>query len=342
MKTLTLRSMALCGSIPTTAAGITAFSAGRSLAFAEAILAKYSGMAGTEPSGAVMVFLTAHKEEAETERRRRERIELALRLVFVKYLAGNVENRPITINNTFADYLGAASILINAPARIESPRAFTAMQTLSMQLQAAKDPEAASGALAAYFRAETNVLHRAQLVHTVESILQVQAAQEPSVTAVPPVQKETIRRFAELVHRENPAEQLPVDAAEAALHEREVQQLREKLQINTSAEHTERIELAERAEHTEQFSERTAREVQQLREQLHTKALTEHASHTEREVQRYQTDAELYHRETLRETAADREHTEHTTAHTEREVQQYHTDAELHHRETLRETASEQ
>ena len=87
MKTLTLKCMTLCGSMPTTASGVTAFAAGRSLAFAEAILAKYSGMAGTEPSGAVMVFLTAHKEEAETERRRREHLFGALELLLVKSAA---------------------------------------------------------------------------------------------------------------------------------------------------------------------------------------------------------------------------------------------------------------
>jgi hypothetical protein len=178
MKTLTLKCMTLCGSMPTTASGVTAFAAGRSLAFAEAILAKYSGMAGTEPSGAVMVFLTAHKDEAETERRRREHIELALKLVFVKYLASRAEFHPITVNNTFTDYLQTASLLINAPARIESPRAFAAAQMLAGNLQSAQDPGEVSDALAVYLHSETNMVSRAHLVHTVENILRGQSAAE--------------------------------------------------------------------------------------------------------------------------------------------------------------------
>ena len=184
MKTLTLKSMALCGAMQTTASRGSLFAAGRSLAFAEAILAKYSGMAGMEPSGAMMVFLTSHKDEAEDDRRRREHIELALKLVFVKYLTSRTEFHPITVNNTFADYLQTASLLINAPARIESPRAFAAAQTLAGNLQAARDPEEASGALAVYLQSETNVISRAQLVNTVENILRGQsaAAQLPART----------------------------------------------------------------------------------------------------------------------------------------------------------------
>ena len=290
MKTLTLKSMARCGAMQTTASRVPLFAAGRSIAFAEAILAKYSGMAGMEPSGAMMVFLTSHKDEAEDDRRRREHIELALKLVFVKYLTSRTEFHPITVNNTFADYLQTASLLINAPARIESPRAFAAAQTLAGNLQAARDPEEASGALAVYLQSETNVISRAQLVNTVENILRGQsaAAQLPARTESAAVrriesgeyaqpsavnllaERETIRRFAELVHREISA---PPSAAES--HEVQVHELREHTaeQIHHRDTHTEA--------HTEAASERV--ETREMREQLEREHLhtTEHIARTE-------------------------------------------------------------
>jgi len=329
MKTLTLKSMARCGAMQTTASRGSLFAAGRSLAFAEAILAKYSGMAGMEPSGAMMVFLTSHKDEAEDDRRRREHIELALKLVFVKYLTSRTEFHPITVNNTFADYLQNASLLINAPTRIESPRAFASAQTLAGNLQAARDPEEASGALAVYLQSETNVISRAQLVNTVENILRGQsaAAQLPARTESAAVrriesgeyaqpsavnllaERETIRRFAELVHREISA---PPSAAES--HEVQVHELREHTaeQIHHRETHTEA--------HTETAVERAeTREVHALREQLKT----------EQALREQQTAEQIHHRET------------HTEAHTDaaseraetREIHE-HTAEQIHHRDT--------
>ncbi|MBQ2710074.1 MAG: hypothetical protein IJF67_17500, partial [Clostridia bacterium] len=322
MKTLTLKSMALCGAMQTTASRVPLFAAGRSLAFAEAILAKYSGMAGMEPSGAMMVFLTSHKDEAEDDRRRREHIELALRLVFVKYLASRTEFHPITVNNTFADYLQNASLLINAPTRIESPRAFASAQTLAGNLQAARDPEEASGALAVYLQSETNVISRAQLVNTVENILRGQsaAAQLPARTESAAVrriesgeyaqpsavnllaERETIRRFAELVHREISA---PPSAAES--HEVQVHELREHTaeQIHHRDTHTEaHTEAASERVETREIHEHTAEQIHHR--ETHTEAHTEAASERveTREVHAH-TAEQIHHRET------------HTEAHTE-------------------------
>ena len=322
MKTLTLKSMALCGAMQTTASRGSLFAAGRSLAFAEAILAKYSGMAGMEPSGAMMVFLTSHKDEAEDDRRRREHIELALKLVFVKYLTSRTEFHPITVNNTFADYLQTASLLINAPARIESPRAFAAAQTLAGNLQAARDPEEASGALAVYLQSETNVISRAQLVNTVENILRGQsaAAQLPARTESAAVrriesgeyaqpsavnllaERETIRRFAELVHREISA---PPSAAES--HEVQVHELREHTaeQIYHRDTHTEaHTEAASERVETREMREHTAEQIHHR--DTHTEAHTEAASERveTREIHEH-TAEQIHHRDT------------HTEAHTE-------------------------
>ncbi len=180
MNTLTHKSIAVCASLKTVSGRGRIPGADRSLSFAESILDKYRNLLPADMAAAMMVFLNAHADETQQEKKRRENILLALRLVFVKYLAEADGSRPITVNNTFADYHRTASLLVNEHMRVENPRYYQAALLFERQLAGKPDPETAAAAILRYLHTDSSTAERYFLQDS-ERILIAQTAEDAGI-----------------------------------------------------------------------------------------------------------------------------------------------------------------
>jgi len=221
MKTLIQKSIAVCTSLRTTAGRTRLLSVESSLSFAEGILSKYANMLPADISGAMMVYFKTHSDDADSEKKRRENIMLALKLVFVKYLASQAKTEIITVNNTLSDYISTSSRLVNEKLRTESPHYYNAVSVLEKRFSEITSPDEAADVIFEYLDAPAHFNDRYYFFENVNTALVAEAADRAGLVLPADrtftAEDNSIKRissFSEFVFRKNTTTSQEVPAAE--------------------------------------------------------------------------------------------------------------------------------